>query len=321
MISLPLPLLLRDFRAQFRGYRAGVLISIYTLLILLATMWVYHMVTGQMDFSAPLVSSQIGQALFVGLALSIQALTVFLAPVITLDAISSEHEGGTLTVLLLTPLSVSQILMSKLVTAMAFVVVLLCSTLPLFSLVILFGGVPLVNVAEVSTTIFLTAMMGGIVGLFCSSLTRHTHIATLLCYALLIVVVGGTIFAANFWNITHAGTTPPAYVVSNPLSAITTTLTTTYETPDYVTPSTLSPHVILKLFSIGTTRQEESIPLHRATWVLYGGIGLLLLWINVHLLQPGGRWRMGRADRIIAELVAIYLAFAWVVRDWWLQGL
>lgn len=325
MNNVLVPILVKEFRTQLRGKRAALLLTVYVGLLLLALWLLYRSVVSQINLGAPLVNAQIGQALFTGLALAVQGLTVFLAPATAVHAISSEYERGTFDMLLKTPLSATQILVGKLLSALAFVSLLLLAALPLFSVIVLFGGVEPGDLTRVFVTILVSAMMSAMLGLACSVFTRQTYAATLLCYAILITLIGGTLFAANLWSITHSMLpAPPEYVLVNPLSAMAAALART-QPPALITPGTLRPTAILGLLTQGTIVQSGGqmnvLPVYRATWMVYGGAMLLLFWMCLHAVQPRRRWRIERMDGVLLLLVLGYALLAWVSRDWYLQGL
>lgn len=320
-----MPVLVKEFRTQLRGSRAALLITIYVGLALIAMRLVYTSVSGQLNAGPPIFNAQIGQAMFIGLALAIQALTVFLAPATLVNSISSEHERRTYELLLATPLSATQLLVGKLLAGMAFLLLLLLATLPLFSVIILFGGVTWSDISRVLVTVLGSAVMGCMLGLLCSIITRQTYSATLLCYALLVAVVGGTLFAANLWSLTNGlRPAPPTYVVANPLAAIGSALGRT-RPPEIVTAETLQPLVILSLLTQGTipTSVEDQLllPVYRASLTLYGGVSLLIFWVSMHAVQPHHRWRLGRIDLIMLGLVVVYALAVWLTQDWWMAGL
>lgn len=320
-----MPVLVKEFRTQLRGSRAALLITVYVGLALIAMRLVYTSVSSQLNVGPPIFNAQIGQAMFIGLALAIQALTVFLAPATMVNSISSEHERRTYELLLATPLSATQLLVGKLLAGVAFLLLLLLATLPLFSVIILFGGVALSDIARVLATVLGSAVMGCMLGLLCSIITRQTYSATLLCYALLVAAVGGTLFAANLWSLTNGLQAAPAtYVVANPLAAIGSALGRT-RPPEVVTAETLQPLVILSLLTQGTVPTSANdqllLPLYRASLTLYGGASLLIFWVSLHAVQPRQRWRLGRMDLIMLGLVVAYGLGVWLARDWWMAGL
>lgn len=325
-MNMPLmPILFKEFRTQLRGNRAAFLVTLYVGLLLLALHLIYRSVAGQVNFGEPLVSAQIGQALFTGLALALQGLTVYLAPATTVHAISAEYERRTFDMLLTTPLSAPQVLLGKLLAALAFVLLLLVVALPLFSIVILFGGVTLTDIGRVFLTVLLSAVVGSLLGLFCSVVTRQTYAATLICYALLTAIIGGTLFAANLWSVTHSmQPAPPEYVVVNPLSAIASALASA-RPPEVISTGTLRPLVMLSLLTQGTIIRRGGevnvLPLYRVTWMLYLGVALFLFWACLYAVQPRRRWRISRIDALLLALLVVYALIGWMSRGWWLPGL
>ncbi|MEI8165729.1 MAG: ABC transporter permease subunit [Chloroflexales bacterium] len=318
------PILFKEFAIRMRGSRGALLISLYVGLTTIAARLLYGVVAEQLDHGSPLVSAQIGQVIFIGLSLGLQALTVFLAPATALNAISSEYERGTIELLLSTPVSVFQFVIGKLVAACAFLLVLIVAALPVFAMVTLFGGVTLADMLRVGAMLLITALTGCVFGLFCSALTRQTYSATLLCYALLVCLVGGTLFAANVWSLANSmGTAPPTFVVANPLSAMAATLISV-QPPAISLTGGLRPLVLLNLLTRGVTdlgSRVAPVPLHRTTAVIYGALAISLFWATVHLAAPHRRWRLTRLDAILLVLLLGYFALVYWSRSWWLLGL
>jgi ABC-type transport system involved in multi-copper enzyme maturation permease subunit len=319
------PVLLKELRAALRGSRAALLITVYVGLALLAMRLVYGAVADQTGAGAPIFNAQVGQALFIGLALTVQGLTMFLAPATTVNSVSAEYERRTFELLAATPITPAQLLLGKLLTGLAFVLLLLLAVTPLFSVVLLFGGVTVVDIARVLAVILGTAVAGAVLGLFCSALTRQTYMATLLCYTLLVGLVGGTLLAANFWSLTHANQPPPPrYVAANPLSAVGSALGRT-RPPEVISPSSLRPVVALSLLTQGVNvdvqGERVTLPLYRASLTIFGAASLLLFWASLHLVRVRGRWRLGPADGVMLALCLIYALAAWLARGWWGAGL
>lgn len=319
------PVLLKELRAALRGSRAALLITVYVGLALIAMRLIYGAVADQTDSGAPIFSAQVGQAIFIGLALAVQGLTIFLAPATTVNSVSGEHERRTYDLLAATPLSSAQFLVGKLLTGLAFVLLLAVAAMPLFSVVMLFGGVAAADIVRVLAVILGSAAAGAVLGLFCSAATRQTYTATLLCFALLAALVGGTLLAANFWSLTNAmQAAPPSYVVANPLSAVGSALART-RPPEVVSPETLRPLAALSLLTQGvmttTGGERAALPLYRATLTLYGAVSLLLFWASLHLVRPRRIWVPLREDAVMLGLCVAYGLLAWLTRGWWGAGL
>src|SRR5205814_4363024 len=87
------------------------------------------------------------------------ALICLLAPVFMAGAIAQEANPKTWDILLTTPLSASEIVLGNLFGRVFFILALLFSTMPLFALTQLFGGVP-------GATIFMSYLIAACAALF-----------------------------------------------------------------------------------------------------------------------------------------------------------
>lgn len=331
----PNPILVRELRTQLRGVRSTVLISTFVGLLIAALVFMYRTIAGRAGLGSPLLNAQIGQALFSGMALLLQTLVVFIAPAITVSAVSSEIEHRTLDFVVMTPVKPERVLIGKLLGALAYLAVLLCSVIPLFSVVLLFGGVSFSDIMRVFGLVVITALFGVVFGLFCSTLLRRTAGATILCYTLLVALIGGTLFAATFWSITHSQQpAPPTFVYLNPLSAMASALAGSpslnpnddVSRPEAtaVNPDTLSPIALVGIFAQGTfvaAKQGPGVivlPIYRATAVLLSILALVLFWVSTHLLPPRRGRKLRAVDWVLLALLMILLVGAYLGRDWWI---
>ncbi len=321
-----LPVLFKEFKVFMRGSRAALVLALYVGLATIAARLLTGAVLEQLDRGAPLLSAQIGQVLFIGISLGLQALTVFLSPAITLNAISHEYERGAFEMLLLTPVPPLQFVIGKLVTGLAFLLLLQLAVAPVFAVVTLFGGVTVADITRVAGILMITMLAGSVFGLFCSALTRQTYSAVLLCYAVLFTLIGGTLFAASVWSLVNGmQLAPPVFVVANPLSAMGAALSEA-QPPVVSFTGGLRPLALLipltrGVANLGGVGVTDSVPLYRATAVLYAGVSLLLLWATLHLALPRRRWRLTSVDAVVALLLLGGLVLAYGFRDWWLAGL
>lgn len=324
MKGFAMPILFKEFAVQMRGSRVAILLAIYVGFSTIMARLLYGALISQLDRGVPLLSAQIGQVLFIGLSLGLQLLTIFLAPALTLNAISSEYERGTALVLQTTPITPLQLVSGKLVAALSLLILLLLAVAPVFSIIFLFGGVSLNDVGRMGGLLLLSAFTGCIFGLCCSAATRQTYSATLLCYALLVCLVGGTLLAANIWSLLNAMQAAPAYyVVANPLSAMAAALVPARPPTDAFVGG-LRPLVLLSLLTRGAIEAgtlEGTLPLHRATAALYGAASLLLFWLTLHLAAPYRRWRLTKVDAAFCCLLLGYLVLVYGAREWWLVGI
>ena len=108
--------------------------------------------------------------MFGALVLVETLLVVFLAPAFTSGAISLEREKQTLDMLAATPISSLAIVVGKLLSALAYVFLLIAASIPLTAIVFVFGGVGPDDVLRAYAVLIVTALGLGSMGLFISAL-------------------------------------------------------------------------------------------------------------------------------------------------------
>ena len=131
---------------------------------------------------------------------------LILAPAFTAGAISSERENQTLDLLVTTPLSTLGIVVGKLVSALAWVLVLILASVPLMSLVFVFGCVGPEDVLRAYVLLFSLAFGMGAIGLFLSALLRRTQAATVLASVVVLVLALGTVPVHALWSVLGTST-------------------------------------------------------------------------------------------------------------------
>ena len=98
------------------------------------------------------------------------SLVALLAPIFTAGAITQEKDSQTYDILLTTPLSNGQIILGTLLSRVFFIVALLLSGLPIFSVTRIFGGVGIDNILTsfgiAAATAFLTGAMAVAIATF-----------------------------------------------------------------------------------------------------------------------------------------------------------
>ena len=139
-------------------------------------------------------------------------LLAFITPALTAGAVSSERERQTIDLLFVTKLPAFSILWGKLLASMSFVILLLLLSVPIFSLVFLFGGIELDQVLTAFLVTAVAALTLGIIGLACSTAFKRTLPATVAAYgAAFILLAGSLLFGLLFpTNIDPNATRAPA---------------------------------------------------------------------------------------------------------------
>src|SRR5579872_1162956 len=120
-------------------------------------------------------------------------------PALTATAIAGERERQTLDLLLCTRVRPATIVVGKLFSSLLFALLLLVASVPIFSMVFLFGGVELPQVAGVAVILGVTAVVVGAIGLACSSALRRPTAATVVAYILSFLYVTIPLGTSVIW--------------------------------------------------------------------------------------------------------------------------
>src|ERR1051326_3950361 len=196
------PVLVKEFRTRMRGARAYWVLLVYVLLLTLvvgSTYLNWYMTTTAGGVSRQAASST-GRLLFNWLFAFQAGLVALITPAITAGAITIEREPQTYQMLATCGLKPRHIIWGKLMAAVAFVALLLTSSLPLVSLSFLLGGVAPGEVFGTSLSLALSAFVFGPLGILCSASIRATAAATVATYAAVMLLFITTLIV---------GSTPP----------------------------------------------------------------------------------------------------------------
>ncbi|MHA6258540.1 ABC transporter permease [Sporosarcina sp. CAU 1771] len=123
-------------------------------------------------------------------------LVLFITPGLTAGGISTEREKQTLSILLTTSQSSFQIISGKLLSSIAFLLLLIVAALPIYSLVFLFGGISPTDFGRVFLYLFVTLFTIGSIGIMFSTLIRRTIVSMIATYGtmLFLCIVTGFLF-------------------------------------------------------------------------------------------------------------------------------
>src|SRR3954453_5854810 len=212
----------KELRGRVRGRRAFVVLTFYLLFLALFA-WAWELVAERtyvqnaslQGGAAAFASAQVGQEVFGALVLVETLLVVFLAPAFTSGAISLEREKQTLEMLAATPISSLAIVVGKLVSALAYVFLLIAASVPLTAIVFVFGGVAPDDVIRAYAVLIVTAIGLGSLGLFISAAMQRTQGATVVTFFMVLFLSLGTMFGVVFWNTMAGVTTNSGFLVSS----------------------------------------------------------------------------------------------------------
>lgn len=218
-------IIVKELRGRMRGRRAFIILTLFVLL-LAGYAWMSQQihqaaVAGFSSYGgqATYASATVGRGIFADLLMLQTLMIAVLAPAATAGSISSEREHQTLELLAVTPISSLAIVIGKLLSALAWVFILVLASVPVTALVFVFGGVAPDDVVK-GYLVLVAAVIGlGSIGMFFSALTRRTGAATGLTFVMTIGLVLGSLYLFDFLSQTAKigpnglRETPPAAIV------------------------------------------------------------------------------------------------------------
>ncbi|MFC9538564.1 ABC transporter permease [Lysinibacillus sp. NPDC056959] len=186
------PVFVKELKLRFRSFKSfsGLMFYLAVLCIFIAGFLLITTGFTGKGFFKPETSFM----MFVVLTILQMALVLFITPSLTAGAISSEREKQTLNILLTTTQSSTQIIVGKLLSSVAFLVLMLIAGLPLYSLVFLFGGVSPSQLISIFLFYLLTVVAIGSIGVMFSTITKRTIVAMISTYGSIIFLGGITAF-------------------------------------------------------------------------------------------------------------------------------
>lgn len=221
------PIVSKEYRSRMRTWRSPLAMTVYILLLGGLGWAVFSSLAAaaQSGFSGQ--SANYGQQLFLWLILFQVLLLTFIVPALTAGAISGERERQTIDLLFVTRIPTFSIIWGKLLASMSFVMVLLLLSVPIFSLVFLFGGIEVDQVLTAFLVTAITALTLGVLGILFSTVTRRTLPSTVAAYVGAFLLVAGSLLWGQLFPTTIDPTStkapaPPAVSYLSPLLPLIT---------------------------------------------------------------------------------------------------
>ena len=190
------PVLQKELKVKMRGWKSVFLIGGYNLVLALLTMFIMKMTMGnnmgrvnQSNIFYTYVFMVIVQFCLIGL----------IAPALTAGSISGEREKQTLDILMSTTLRPVSIITGKLFASLSHIILLVISSIPIFSVIFLYGIIGVKELAQVFIFYIIIAITLGSIGIFFSTFIRKSTAANVLSYALVIFLAVGTFLITIFY--------------------------------------------------------------------------------------------------------------------------
>lgn len=191
------PVYSREMRVSQRSLRLPMIVFLFNGILFLVTLLNMYTAVTQVKANATIQYSSFME--IYGLVASIEFIMLFfIVPAVTASSISGERERQTLDLMLTTQMSAVQIVTGKLMGALSTLFLLILSSFPAIAMVFVYGGITWSGMLALLICYGTVAFFAGSVGLCCSSLMKRSTVSTVVTYAALIAVVGGTYFINRF---------------------------------------------------------------------------------------------------------------------------
>lgn len=214
------PVLEKEFRLRMRTVRSPLALMLYLAAIgLLAFGFMYMM---QQNYGSQGINPDRSRELFYFLSGAQLVLIAFMTPGLTAGVISGEREKQTLNMLLTTQQSSGTIILSKLFSSISFMLFIVFATMPIYSVVFLYGGISPVQVLSVFLFYIFMMFALGSVGVLFSTIFKKTVVSVIMTYGFTLFIFGFTGLLAIFLSeIFRFQSMIPGYILGlNPMGAL-----------------------------------------------------------------------------------------------------
>jgi len=279
------PVIEKELKTKMRGWRAPVLISLY-LGFLLLVVFLYFLANNQLGMRGfQSFNPRVAINAYNTLALFQFLLLLFITPVLTGGAISSERERQTLDLLLCTSFSTFKVVIGKIVVSIAHVLLLITASLPIMGIVFLFGGVKPTDLLRLFLFYIGTALLLGSLGTFYSTIFKKTIVSIVMSFLTIGFLTIGTyiVMLLYFFFVDRFASTPQyyqivAFLFSNPLFGFGS-----------VIENTLSSDMVLSGLGIASS-STAGVSIVIKPWIINLGFDLitsaLLIFLSAWKLKP-----------------------------------
>jgi ABC-type transport system involved in multi-copper enzyme maturation permease subunit len=193
------PVLQKDLLSLLRMRRLGAVQVLFVLVLgtLVLATWPRQGVVS--------IASQGQDALLLGLVLAQLVMLILIVPGVAAVSITSEREQGTFEMLYASRLSATQLILGKLLCAIAYPLLLLLSGLPFLALLYYRGSVDLSALSQAYVVLVLSAVLLAVVSLAISAICRQSATALVASYGVVMAMCGAVLVPAAIMLASQGG--------------------------------------------------------------------------------------------------------------------
>lgn len=186
------PVLGKEFRLRMRTLRSPFALLFYLLVFGAIALGYLYLTRGISGNAANSFNPSDSRSMFYILSIAQLCLIGFMTPGLTAGVISSEREKQTLNMLLTTEQSSTAIILSKLASSLSFMLLIVLSTMPIYGIVFLFGGISPKQLGLVFLFYVFVMFVLGSFGVLFSTLLKRTIASVIVTYGTSLFLFGGT---------------------------------------------------------------------------------------------------------------------------------
>ncbi|GFI62365.1 hypothetical protein IMSAG049_01547 [Clostridiales bacterium] len=184
------PVLRREAKTTLRSWKIFYAIAGYILVVTGVTaiaIWqlMYNAYNPSFDPSSMI-------DLYIGITILQLVLVLLITPSFTAGSISGERERQTLDLLIVTKMSPFSIVIGKFMSGLSLIVLMIVATMPVFAVLMYFGGTSLPYVLAVTGYMLLVCGMFGAIAIFFSTIFKKTVTSMVFTYICTGILCGGT---------------------------------------------------------------------------------------------------------------------------------
>jgi len=183
------PVITKELKGRMRSRQGFIILIAYLSLISIFILLIYLFlaVDGTVANGDPSFLQTVGKVIFSTVVLLELLMLGFIGPALTAGAISAEREHKTIDLLRTSLLSGRALVFGKLSSAVVFLLLLIFTAIPVESLAFFLGGVGMAEMVISTLMLVVTAVFFCTLGLFFSSFSKRTLIATVLSYSSILI--------------------------------------------------------------------------------------------------------------------------------------
>lgn len=186
------PVFRKELKLSVRSARLPIVMLVYNSVLAFISLLIFYTIIGNAQWSGLMDFTSVVLLYIVVIAIE-GVLLAFIIPALTASTISGERERQTLDILLTTRMTPFRIVSGKLMSSVSMIILLVVSSIPVISIVFIFGGISLQEVLYIIFYLIFTAVFFGTIGIACSAVFKKTPSATVAAYGGVLGLCAGTI--------------------------------------------------------------------------------------------------------------------------------